>query len=393
MQSFEFQTTNRIFNEIGGLSRTAEICGELEISNLLIVTDEGVFNHGLLEDIKSILKQNKIAFEIFKDVEADPSDQTAINAANFGKEHKANGVLGIGGGSAMDTAKVVSILLLNKGANTQVHLEDLSPLYGVNQITKPRSPLILVPTTAGTGSEVTPISILTTGETTKSGIVSSVLLPDIAILDASLTLGLPSHITASTGIDAMVHAIEAYTSKVKKNPYSDMLAKHALLILSNNIETAVINGKNLTARQNMLFGACLAGQAFANSPVGGVHALAYPLGGHFHVSHGLSNSLVLPHVMRFNESHASRMYCDLAEVIMADNMVNCTVTNSTEILANYFLQLAVSFDLPIKLRQVGVDDNFLSVLAEDAMKQTRLLVNNPKEMTYEDALRIYQKAY
>jgi alcohol dehydrogenase class IV len=189
----------------------------------------------------------------------------------------------------MDVAKLVALLAHGT--------EKLDEVYGVGVAKGPRLPLILVPTTAGTGSEVTPISIVTTGEGEKKGVVSPVLLPDIAVLDAELTLGLPAAVTAATGIDAMVHAIEAYTSKRLKNPVSDCLAREALRLLSLNIHEACSDGSNCEARQGMLLGAMLAGLAFANAPVAGVHALAYPVGARFHVPHGLSNSLVLPAVM------------------------------------------------------------------------------------------------
>jgi Alcohol dehydrogenase, class IV len=226
-----------------------------------------------------------------------------LDAVDYAKQQNIDGVIGVGGGSSMDVAKLVAAL---SGNDTPI-----AEIYGVNQITDPRLPLIQIPTTAGTGSEVTPISIITTGETTKAGIVSDTLLPDVAVLDAKLTVGLPSSVTAATGVDAMVHAIEAYTSRLRKNPYSDMLAARALELLSKNIVPAVLDGHNVSAREGMLLGAMLAGQAFANAPVAAVHALAYPLGGHFHVPHGLSNSLVLPEVLRFNASSASPYYAEL----------------------------------------------------------------------------------
>jgi alcohol dehydrogenase class IV len=246
----------------------------------------------------------------------------------------------------------------------------LSELYGVDQVTGGRLPLILVPTTAGTGSEVTPVAVITTGETTKAGVSSPVLLPDVAVLDASLTLGLPASITAMTGVDAMVHAIEAYTSRHKKNPLSDNLAVKALALLSRNIRIAVHEGGNREARENMLLGACLAGQAFANAPVGAVHALAYPLGGHYHIPHGLSNSLVLPCVLEFNASHAEELYAEAA-----------------------LRQLVDDVKLPATLQQAGVKESDLEMLASDAMLQQRLLMNNPREVSYEDALSIYKAAY
>ena len=316
---------------------------------------------------------------------ADPPEYIIENAVEHALMHKVDGVLGIGGGSSMDCAKLVSVLVKKQ--------QSLASMYGIDNISVKRCPLVLIPTTAGTGSEVTPISIVTTGETTKMGVVSSTLLPDIALLDASLTVGLPQSVTAATGIDAMVHAIEAYTSHIKKNAYSDMLAKEALRLLAANINVVCKNGNDLAARQNMLLGACLAGQAFANAPVGAVHALAYPLGGHFHISHGLSNVLVLPHVLRFNSQKADALYAQLLPYILPAKPTIKASKDAANTLADYFIKLTDKLGLPCKLRQCGIGRNDLPLLAEDAMLQTRLLMNNPREVTYDDALQIYESAY
>ncbi|MFT4652445.1 MAG: alcohol dehydrogenase class IV [Kangiellaceae bacterium] len=385
VDNFEFSTTKRIISEIGSLANCGQYCHQLAIKKLLIVTDKGIIVHGIIDDLLSCLATANIAYTIFDEVIPDPPQSVIEQATYIAIENKIDGVIGIGGGSSLDCAKLVAVLVKQR--------QSLQTMYGVNNITSERCPLILVPTTAGTGSEVTPISIVTTGETTKMGVVSPVLLPDISVLDASLTLNLPKHVTASTGIDAMVHAIEAYTSKVKKNPYSDMLAKQALTLLSANIEEATHNGENLSARQNMLLGACFAGQAFANAPVAAVHALAYPLGGHFHISHGLSNALVLPHVLRFNNQNASDLYSQLAPFILPANMLSSAQSQTSTLLADYFSQLPLDLGLPTTLSACGVGENDLVMLAQDAMLQTRLLVNNPREVEYEDALRIYQQAY
>lgn len=385
MKGFEFSTTHRIVNEIGGLKNIAEYCQQLSIDNLLIVTDKGIMELGIVDDLTNALAQAGIAFSIFDSVIADPPEHIIESAVSAALENTINGVVGIGGGSSMDCAKLVSVLVKQQ--------QSLASMYGINNIVSARYPLILIPTTAGTGSEVTPISIVTTGETTKMGVVSPVLLPDIALLDASLTLGLPKSISAATGIDAMVHAIEAYTSKIKKNPYSDMLAKEALSLLSANIEAVCINGKDIVARQNMLLGSCLAGQAFANAPVAAVHALAYPLGGHFHIPHGLSNALVLPHVLRFNKHDASHLYTQLAPHILPEALISKMHLKTTDTLADYFSKLSTDLGLPTKLRECGVGIDDLHNLATDAMLQTRLLMNNPREMTYHDALEIYKCAY
>jgi alcohol dehydrogenase len=284
----------------------------------------------------------------------------------------------------MDVAKVVAVLLGGE--------QPLAQLYGVGQVAGGRLPLVLVPTTAGTGSEVTPVAVITTGETTKAGVSSPVLLPDVAVLDAGLTLGLPPAITAMTGVDAMVHAIEAYTSRHQKNPISDHLARQALDLLSRNIRIAVHDGQNREARENMLLGACLAGQAFANAPVAAVHALAYPLGGHYHIPHGLSNSLVLPAVLEFNAPEAGELYAELAEIVTGEPVAG-GVEAKTTALIDAMRQLIDDVSLPATLQLAGVDEDSLQMLAQDAMLQQRLLVNNPRDVDYDDALAIYRAAY
>lgn len=394
MQGFDFNTTGRIVCEAGSLKRLAEQCHSLNIMRPVIITDPGIVAIGLLEQLQTALKDaskshhNLANTPVFDQVQADPSEHTIQSAVDFAIAHRADGIIGFGGGSSMDAAKVVAVLALCSDANNQ----GLQALYGLDKIKGARLPLILIPTTAGTGSEVTPIAIVTTGDTTKAGIVAKQLLPDVALLDATLTLGLPSHVTAATGIDAMVHAIEAYTSKLKKNVYSDMLAKQALKLLSQNIKTATFDGDNLQARQNMLLGACLAGQAFANAPVAAVHALAYPLGGHFHIPHGLSNSLVLPHVLKFNQEVAFTDYAELAPFVMSGVNQNLAAKTLSTQFIHYLEDLIVSVNLPTSLSTLGIEHSHLPVLAKDAMLQTRLLVNNPKQMTYDDALTIYTHA-
>jgi len=235
---------------------------------------------------------------------------------------------------------------------------------------------------------------MTIGQNEKRGVSSAVILPDVAILDPLLTTSLPACITASTGIDAMVHAIEGYASRgMNNNPISKIMATQSLSLLGANIELAVTDGTNIKARGAMLLGSMLAGMAFANSPVAAVHALAYPIGGTFHVPHGLSNALVLPHVLRFNASEAATDYAELAPFIFPDID---TLRNSQEVCTEFIERLAalsVTVGLPQKLREVGITRGDLPSMASDAMKQVRLLVNNPRKVTEQDALAIYQAAW
>jgi alcohol dehydrogenase class IV len=271
--------------------------------------------------------------------------------------------------------------------------QSLPEIYGVGLAQGPRLPLMLIPTTAGTGSEVTPISIVTTGNKEKKGVVSPWLIPDIALLDPELTLGLPASVTAATGVDAMVHAIEAITSKsLNQNPISQALAKEALRLMAGSIRAAVHEGAKREARGAMLLGSMLAGQAFANSPVAAVHALAYPLGGHFHIPHGLSNALVLPHVVRFNAPFAEEAYATIDDIIFPGAEAGMVHDGALH-LADRLAQLCAELGLPVRLRDAGVPNDAIPALAQDAMKQTRLLVNNPRVITYEDAVAIYAAAW
>lgn len=313
MQAFNFSTTAHLICASGAATQLAEHCAARSARNVLLVTDAGILRHNLLDSVLPGFAAADINLQVYSDVLADPAEELVLAATEQARAMGADLIVGFGGGSSMDTAKLVAYLA-RPGQR-----QGLSDIYGVNQATGTRLPLIQVPTTAGTGSEVTPISIVTTA-TGKSGVVSPQLLPDLAILDAQLTVGLPGPVTAATGIDAMVHAIEAYTSKLRKNPISDLLAREALRLLSANLELAVREPQNLEARQAMLLGACLAGQAFANAPVAAVHALAYPLGITFHLPHGLSNALVLNPVLAFNLSHANALYAELAPCVLGERL-------------------------------------------------------------------------
>ena len=381
MRPLDFQTTRRILCEPGSIQKLPALARELGISRALVVTDHGIFQSALHERATGALRMGDVSFAVEYSVVADPPEAVVLEAVTKARALRIDGVIGFGGGSSMDVAKVIAALVPSR--------QSIAQIYGVGNVRGNRLPLIQVPTTAGTGSEVTPIAIITTGETTKTGIVSPQLLPDVALLDAELTVGLPPHVTAATGIDAMVHAIEAYTSKIKKNTYSDLLAREALRLISSYLVTAVNEGKNLEARQAMLYGAMLAGQAFANAPVAAVHALAYPLGGHYHISHGLSNSLMLPHVLRFNMPVAEKLYAELCKLIPSAN----GIMPSGEKFVDILMGLISETGIPHTLKAAGVPRADLPMLARDAMLQQRLLVNNPRVVTEADALRLYEEAW
>ena len=378
MDGFSFQSVKTTLVQSGAVLHLSSLLAERGLSRPLFVTDAMLIELGVVVPSIDHLRETCSSVTVFDGIEPDPSERVVGACLEVFESGQCDSVIAIGGGSSMDVAKVVSVLASGQQA--------LSEIYGVGMVSSPRVPLFLAPTTAGTGSEVTPVAIITTGETTKAGVSSPVLLPDVAILDASLTLGLPQHITAMTGIDAMVHAIEAYTSKIKKNPISDMLALRALTLLAGNIRTVLSAPDDVSAREAMLLGSMFAGQAFANAPVGAVHALAYPLGGHYHIPHGLSNSLMLPTVLSFNAEVCPELYTELAAVLPG-------AARSAQGLIDWLKALIDDSGLPTTLAHADIPEKALAMLAKDAMFQQRLLINNPREVDEATALRLYRTAW
>jgi alcohol dehydrogenase class IV len=374
----DFATTPRIVLRDGALDDLPALFSELGARHVALVTDAGLVRAGLVAPVEASLRAAGFAVTLYDEVLADPPERVILAAVEMLGAAGVDAVFAIGGGSAMDTAKLVAYLLRSPC--------DLDSIYGVDRAKGQRLPLILAPTTAGTGSEVTPISIVTTPTEEKRGVVSRRLLPDVALLDANLTLGLPPAVTAATGIDAMVHAIEAFTSRRLKNPLSDVLAQQALTLLSTNLPLVLRDGQDKAARGAMLLGSCLAGMAFANAPVAAVHALAYPLGGRYHVPHGLSNALMLLPVLRFNLRAAAPLYAALAPSVGAR-------TASAEGFLLAIEQLVGQCDMPKRLHELQVTRESLPQLATDAMQQQRLLINNPVELSEADALRLYEEAF
>jgi alcohol dehydrogenase class IV len=382
LTSFAFQTVADIRFGPGCLAELpALMVSKFKVKSILLVTDQGLRRTGIIEPLLADLTAAKFDVQIFDQVVADPPESVILAAAAQARE--VDLIIGMGGGSSMDTAKLAAVVCMDQ--------QSLQSMYGVGKVSSARKPLIMIPTTAGTGSEVTPISVVTTGESTKAGVVSPVLYADVAMLDPSLLLGLPAHITAETGIDAMVHAIEAYTSKIKKNPISDHLALKALTLLAEHLPKAYKDGGSLEHRGATMLGAMLAGQAFANAPVAGVHALAYPLGGIYHLAHGLSNALMLPHVLGFNLDGAAESYAELAEILVPACSGD-TASKAAQFI-DFMHGLCQELALNKRLRDMGIPKEGLTELAEQAMLQTRLLQNNPKDITLADALAIYQSAW
>ncbi|HEY0628449.1 MAG TPA: iron-containing alcohol dehydrogenase [Sphingomicrobium sp.] len=381
MRPFSFHPGPSLISGDGCAVQLAEL---LPAGPCLFVTDKDVVRLGLTDACRTALEEGGREIILFDAVEADPSKETLLAAVELGRRHDVTHVVGFGGGSPMDVAKLAAYLL---GSGDQ-----LDEIWGVGLAKGQKLPLALVPTTAGTGSEATPISVITCEGGVKLAVNAWPLLADWAVLDASLTLGLPAHVTAATGIDAIVHSVEAYTSARLKNPLSDALAREAFRLLTGNLIKAIDEPRNIEARSAMLLGAHLAGQAFANAPVAGVHALAYPLGGLHHLPHGLSNALMLRVVLQHNSEAARELYAELAPVLVPEcegqgSQARCAA------LIDGLDRLVQASGLKPRLRDHGITEGDIPVLAREAMKQTRLLVNNPCLIDEEDARRLYEAAW
>jgi alcohol dehydrogenase class IV len=365
----------------GSLDSAADEMKRLGGKNVMIITDPGLVSTGIVERLEKLLSVGGLSTTRFDAVEPDPSYEIAAKAANQTRAAGADLIVGIGGGSPLDIAKVAAVLATNT--------EPVEALFGIDMIPKPGIPTMLIPTTAGTGSEVTPIAILSDyQEKLKKGIVSPHLFPRVALLDAELTLGLPAAVTAATGMDALIHAVEAYTSRNATN-MTDMLAIEAMDLIASNIRTAYANGSNLDARTAMLEGSLLAGMAFANAGVTAVHAFAYPIGAEFHIPHGLANSIMLTAVMEFNMLGNLEKFADIAD-IMGEDTEGMSLRDAAMCAVDSLRTLADDLRLSSRLSDFGVAEEHIPELAQGVMKVTRLLANNPREMTLSDAEAIYR---
>ena len=380
MRPFTFNPGPRL---LSGREQADALASKLPPGPCLLVTDRELVRIGHVDAYRDAIGATR-ELEIFDEVEADPSKGTLLLAVEAGRSLGASSVVAVGGGSPMDVAKLAAYLL---GSG-----DELDEIWGVDVAVGKRLPLALVPTTAGTGSEATPISVITCEGGVKLAVNSAPLIADWAVLDPELTLKLPASVTAATGIDAIVHAVEAYTSARLKNPLSDALAREALRLLTGNLLKAIEKPQDLEARSAMLLGAHLAGLAFSNAPVAGVHALAYPLGGLHHLPHGLTNALMLRHVLAHNLEAARDDYAALAEIVEP-----ACGELGTQAKAALFIErldeLAKRSGLPLRLRDHGIAFEEAPALAKEAMKQTRLLVNNPCPISESDAQRLYEAAW
>ena len=378
-----FTTTPRVVMGSGTLASIGDEVKRVNGTSVLIVTDPGVMSTGIVERLEGLLRDAGLGVARFDKVEADPRYEIVEDSLKVLRQAGADTVIGIGGGSSLDMAKITAVMATNEGP--------VGKYFGIDLIPAPGLKTILIPTTAGTGSEVTPIVILSDHhEKLKKGIVSPYLFPSCALLDAELTLGLPPKVTAATGMDALIHALEAYTSK-NATAMSDTLAREAIGLIFNNIRTAYANGDNLAARENMLRGSLLAGMAFANAGVTAVHAFAYPIGAEFHIPHGVANTIMLVPVMRFNQTGNLPRFAELAGLI-GEDVTGLSQRKAAARAVEALAELAEDLRVPQHLAEFGVKEADVPALAAGAMKVTRLLANNPRKLLLEDAEDIYRLA-
>jgi alcohol dehydrogenase len=375
-----FQTTPRVIMGAGSLLQIVDEIKRLDGRRVFIVTDPGLVQAGIAGRLEQILDDGGIPFDRFDQVTPDPNLDVAHAAAGALRASGAPVVIGLGGGSAIDIAKIAALMVANDG--------QLNDYFGIDLIPKPGLKTLIVPTTAGTGSEVTPIIILSDeAEKLKKGVVSPHLFPSVALLDPTLTVDLPPAVTAATGMDALIHAVEAFTSR-SAYPMTDMLAREAMVLISDNIRTAYADGQNLEARSRMLEGSLLAGMAFANAGVTAVHAFAYPIGAEFHIPHGVANSIMLAPVMAFNMLGNLTKFAEMAEML-GEETTGMSIREMAMAAVEAMRTLAADLDIPEHLGQFGVRESDIPMLAQGVMKVTRLLANNPRVMTQADAERIY----
>lgn len=377
-----FRSTPRIVCQSGGLGSLGEILKGLGAQRVMVVCDPGIVTLGFSARAVAALDGAGLSAEVFSDVAADPPVSMVKAAAAAARAFQADGVVGLGGGSSLDTAKLVALMI-----NSDQPIEEM---FGTNLATGQRAPLVQIPTTAGTGSEVTWVSVVTDDEGRKKAVYAPQLLPDVALLDPALTTGLPPHITAATGLDAMVHAVEAYTSRTGKNPIADGLAAKALSMMATNIRTAMKEPGNIEARAAMLQGSLMAGMAFVNASVAAIHALAYPLGARYHVPHGHSNAIVMAPIMRFNLSAATKEYAELARVVMPERRFDSDA-DAAEALVVFIETLVAESGLEMKMSKLGVPADAIPSMAEEVDTGIRRLIDcNPRDMTRDEIAAVYQ---
>jgi alcohol dehydrogenase class IV len=382
LKTYALSLPNTVIFGVGAVEMVAEKAKEFGKSKALVVTDKGVVGAGLLEKVLTPLEQAGVQAHIFDQIEPNPRDHTVLKAFEFAKKKKCELIIGLGGGSPIDAAKAVGALMTNPGP-----LQDY--LRGT-ALKNPPPPLIAIPTTSGTGSEVTSFGGTDTERSFKAGIGSPLLIPKVAIVDPSLMESMPASLAAATGMDALTHAIEAFVS-VNSQPFSDALALHAIRLIGAFLRPSVANGANQEARSQMAMASTLAGVAFSNAGVGLVHAMAHPLGGRFDVPHGVANAILLPSVMRFNLIARLEKFGQVAQAL-GEKVEKLSAVDAGKKAVEAVSQLSADVGIPARLSEVNVKAEGLAQTAADAMNMKRAMAANPRVVKQEEVEKLYREA-
>lgn len=381
---FSFTGAKKIVFGRGSFERIGEYIAELGGKKPLIVLDRNLAETGFRDKVAHLFASLAMDYVLYDAIEAEPPLELADEGAQIARKGKTDIVVGIGGGSSMDVAKAIAVIVKNKG-RAQDYL-------GLNNVPGPGLPTIMIPTTAGTGSEVTFTSVFIRRDLNKKeGMNSPFLYPAMALLDPVLTLSVPPSVTATTGVDAFCHAFESYTS-INSSPMSEMVSLEAIRLIAANLRLCVHNGSNIEARENMLLGSLYAGLGLANAGVTAVHSLSYPLGGRYGVPHGVANTILLPAVMRFNLPGALEKFAIVAEV-MGEYVEDLSVRDAAQLAVGAVDDLIYDCGIYDNLETLGIERQDFTGLAETAMTVARPLENNPRKVTIEDAIEIYEDAY
>ena len=381
---YPFRTPEVVFLGVGAVDRLGSEARRFGATRALIVTDKGVAGAGIAERAQRILAEAEIAATIYDETKAEPDFENVDHCLDVARSADVGLLVGLGGGSSLDLAKGVAAMMTNPGK--------LIDYYGTDKLTRPALPIIALPTTAGTGSEATPNAIFTDHvEKLKKGVVSPYILPRVAIVDPELTLTTPMRVTAATGMDALTHAVESYTSR-KATVQSELYSLEAIRRIAPSLRTAVYDGANLEARREMAIGSFLAGVAIANAGTAAVHAMAYPLGGQFGVPHGVSNALLMPYVLDQNMLGNLQRFAVVAEA-MGEVTDGLSLRDAAQAGVDAIRQLSQDVGIPQRMRDVGVPREAIPGMAAAAIQITRLMDNNPRKLSQDDVQRIYEAAW
>ena len=383
-RQFRFRTPDTVIFGMNSVEQVGAEAKKLGAGRAMVITDQGVVSAGLVDKVLSPLNKEKIEVEVFDGVEPEPPIGNLLDSVKMAKKGKFDVFIGLGGGSSMDVAKLTSAMVTNEG--------EIDEFFGVDKVPNKGLPTILVTTTSGTGSEVTRMAVLTdTDENLKKVVSAQNILGDLAIVDPMMAITMPQRVTASTGIDALIHAIESYVA-INSNPLTDAIALEAIQLVAENLGPAFAHGEDLDARFNMALGSLLAGISLNNAGVGAVHALAYPIGGAYHVSHGVGLIVILGETLKAISMARLPKFVNIAQAL-GEPVQNLSMREASEKGIEAVLALAKGVGLPCSLREIGADKSKVQEWAKAAYEEKRLLGNTPRDLTVEDIAGIFERSF